>query len=33
MENSLIFIKRNRDTLSTKHFQNSIVYYFLFLFF
>jgi len=31
--NSWIFIKKKRDTLNTKHFQNSIVYYLLFLFF
>jgi len=30
MENSSIFIKKNRDTLNTKHFQNAIVYYLLF---
>ena len=27
LENSSIFIKKNRDILNTKHFQNSIVYY------
>jgi len=27
LENSRIFIKKNRDNLNTKHFQNSIVYY------
>jgi len=25
-----MFIKKNRDTLNTKHFQNFIVYYLLF---
>jgi len=33
LENSLVFIKKNRDTLNTKHFENSIVYYLLFSFF
>jgi len=33
LENSWIFIKKNRNTLNTKHFQNCIVYYLLFLFF
>ena len=33
LENSSIFFKKNRDTLNTKHFQNSIVYYLLFYFF
>jgi len=32
IENSLILIKKNRDILNTKHFQNSIVYYLLFNF-
>ena len=32
MENSRIFIKKNRDVLNTKHFQNFIVYYLLFNF-
>ena len=32
LENSWIFIKKNRDILNTKHFQNSIVYYLLFNF-
>jgi len=32
LENSWIFIKKNRDTLNTKHFQNSIVYYLLLYF-
>jgi len=30
LENSWIFIKKNRDTLNTKYFQNSIVYYLFF---
>ena len=30
LENSWIFIEKNRDILNTKHFQNSIVYYLLF---
>jgi len=30
LENSWIFIKKNRDLWNTKHFQNSIVYYLLF---
>jgi len=30
LENSWIFIKKNRDTLNTKNFKNSIVYYLLF---
>jgi len=30
LENSWIFIKKIRDTLNTKYFQNSIVYYLLF---
>jgi len=33
LENSWIFIEKNRDIWNTKHFQNSIVYYFLFYFF
>ena len=33
MGNSWTFIDKNRDILNTKHFQNSIVYYLLFLFF
>jgi len=33
LENSWIFIKKHRDTLYTKHFQNSIVYFFSFLVF
>jgi len=32
LENSWIFIKKNRDILNTKHFQNSIVYYLVFNF-
>jgi len=30
LENSWILIKKNRDIVNTKHFQNSIVYYSLF---
>ena len=30
LKNSSIFIKRNRDTLNTKHFHNFILYYLLF---
>ena len=33
LKNFLIFIKKNRDIWNTKHFHNSIVYYFLFDFF
>ena len=33
LENSWSLIKRNRDIINTKHFQNSIVYYLLFNFF
>jgi len=33
LENSWIFIEKNRDIWNTKHFQNSIVYYLLFYFF
>ena len=32
VENSRILIKKNRDIVKTKHFQNSIVYYLLFNF-
>ena len=32
LENSWILIKKNRDIVNTKHFQNSIVYYLLFNF-
>jgi len=32
LENSWIFINKNRDTLNTKHFQKSVVYYFFFIF-
>jgi len=32
LENSWIFIEKNRDIWNMKHFQNSIVYYFLFYF-
>ena len=30
LKNSWILIKKNRDILNTKHFQNSIIYYLLF---
>ena len=33
LENSWIFMKKNRDTLNTKHFLNSIIYYLVFQFF
>jgi len=33
LESSWIFIEKNRDIWNTKHFQNSIIYYLLFLFF
>jgi len=29
LENSWIFIEKKRDIWNTKHFQNSIVFYFL----
>jgi len=32
LENSSILIKKNRDIVNTKHFQNTIVYYLLFNF-
>jgi len=32
LKNSWILIKKNRDIVTTKHFQNSIVYYLLFKF-
>jgi len=32
LENSSIFIKKNRETLNTKHFQNSMLYYLFFNF-